>query len=326
MTEALTFTHMLLDRASGQRKSLDWLKEKIDSHLSCFIPSWQGDYLFIEQKMLALNVDELQLTIEQIAAHSYLLGIEKETDVSVFILDLFTLFKHQDDALQFVKKCLGQQDETIAVKGFRQVLPLLTNLDIANLGYGRALSLWHHSALHCGHCGGATDNHEAGHCRTCRNADCQKPNFPRTDPVVIMLVEHKIPGEPARCLLAGHHRSPDNLVSTLAGFVDPGESLEQAVIREVYEEAGIKVSNVKYVASQPWPFPNSLMIGFFAQAINDDINVDQQELRHARWFDAQQVENFSNWGDDDDNIQIPRKESIARHLIDLWLSQNRCDD
>ncbi len=162
---------------------------------------------------------------------------------------------------------------------------------------------------------------ERGHSRKCTNEVCSKETFPRTDPVVIMLVEYQPENGPAQCLLAQHHHSKYQVVSTLAGFVDPGETLEEAVIREVKEEAGVDVESVTYLASQPWPFPGSLMTGFFAKAINNTINIDDDELVDAQWYTAAQVRQFDNWGDDGDNIQIPRKESIARYLIERWLAE-----
>jgi NAD+ diphosphatase len=147
-------------------------------------------------------------------------------------------------------------------------------------------------------------------------------SFPRTDPVVIMLVT-SAPGEgrPERCLLGRHGRLPRGAYSLLAGFVEPGESLEEAVAREVAEETGVEVTDVRYQGSQPWPFPYSMMMGFRATARRDDIAVDTDELEDARWFTAAEVAGFGEWEDEAAEHRLPRRDSIARALLDAWLRE-----
>jgi NAD+ diphosphatase len=139
---------------------------------------------------------------------------------------------------------------------------------------------------------------------------CNAQHFPRTDPAVIMLV---VRGD--SCLLGHSHRFPNvAMYSTLAGFVEPGESFEEAVRREVQEEAGIEVGAVAYHSSQPWPFPSSIMIGFHAEGLSDAITIDPEELKDARWFTRDQVRNPAAHG-----FSLPRIDSIARRLIEDWL-------
>jgi len=144
--------------------------------------------------------------------------------------------------------------------------------------YGGARSLidWHQRHGFCARCGSATAMHRAGWGRRCPS--CSAEHFPRVDPVVIMLAEHD-----GRVLVGRQPRFPANRYSALAGFVEPGESLEEAVARELYEEAGIRVDDVRYIASQPWPFPSSLMIACVATARSDEIRLDENELEHAMW-------------------------------------------
>jgi NAD+ diphosphatase len=141
---------------------------------------------------------------------------------------------------------------------------------------------------------------------------CSAQHFPRTDPAVIMLVVRE-----GRCLLGHSTRFPNSVMySTLAGFVEPGETLEEAVRREVKEESGIEVGAVHYHSSQPWPFPASIMLGFHAEGLSDRITIDPEELRDARWFTVEEMRNPEAHG-----FALPRGDSIARRLIEDWLSE-----
>jgi len=141
-------------------------------------------------------------------------------------------------------------------------------------------------------------------------------------PAVIMLVTHQpTDGSAPRCLLGRSARWPSGVFSTLAGFVEPGESLEQAVQREVMEEVAIVTDNARYIASQPWPFPRSIMLGFEANALTTDIQCDPTEIADAKWFTAEELKTFGTWGDDAFELQMPRTDSIARFLINHWLDR-----
>lgn len=179
----------------------------------------------------------------------------------------------------------------------------------AVLAHARGLLFWQRRQRFCGVCGGRLETREAGHLRHC--PACRTDHFPRTDPAVIMLV---ICGE--RALLAHSPRFPvPDMYSTLAGFVEPGESLEEAVVREVREEAGVAVGAVHYHSSQPWPFPGSLMVGFYAEAESERITADPAELSDARWFTRGEIREPERHG-----FRLPRRDSIARRLIEDWLA------
>jgi NAD+ diphosphatase len=168
---------------------------------------------------------------------------------------------------------------------------------------------WRTKHRFCGVCGGVCEPRSAGNAMSC--TACNTQHFPRTDPAVIMLV---VRGD--SCLLGHSQRFPNTtMYSTLAGFVEPGESLEEAVRREVEEEAGIKVGQVRYHSSQPWPFPSSIMLGFHAEGLSEDITVDTDELRDARWFSRDDLRNHEQLG-----FSLPRVDSIARRLIEDWLA------
>jgi NAD+ diphosphatase len=182
--------------------------------------------------------------------------------------------------------------------------------------YARALAFWHSRHRYCGVCGGPTVSAHGGHIRRCQICDAQ--HFPRSDPAVIVLVTHRHPEHGERCLLGRSTRFPAGLYSTLAGFVEPGESLEETVRREVYEEAGVEIVDMQYRSSQPWPFPASLMLGFRAAAQSDQLRIDPEELVDAGWYTRAQL-----LDPDRRPIQLPNRDSIARHLIEDWLYEGQ---
>jgi NAD+ diphosphatase len=175
---------------------------------------------------------------------------------------------------------------------------------------------WHRRHAYCGLCGHPTESQDGGHLRHCTNDACAAPHFPRTDPAVIMLVR----GPDDRILMGRQAAWPAGMLSTLAGFVEPGETLEQAVAREVMEETGIRVGRVTYQASQPWPFPSSLMLGFFAEAESSEIQVDDDELEMARWVSREEIATFrDSIAVEGDGPALPSPISISRLLINRWL-------
>lgn len=180
---------------------------------------------------------------------------------------------------------------------------------------GMALSLlhWHNTNQYCGKCGAESRPHLGGMRRDC--SACKTEIFPRTDPVVIMLA---VRGN--KCLLGRGPNFPPNWFSCLAGFVEPGETIEQAVSRETMEESGIKIGRVKYIASQPWPFPHSLMIGAFCEALSDDISFDGNELEDCRWFEREEVLTMIEKRHAQE-LRAPPSKSIAAYLLRSWLDK-----
>jgi len=203
----------------------------------------------------------------------------------------------------------------------REIGPRAEDLEASLLASAIGLEQWHQRHTHCPRCGAPTVESQAGWTRTC-TVDSSE-HFPRTDPAVIMLVHDG--GD--RALLGRGHQWGEGRFSTLAGFVEPGESLEAAVAREVFEEVGIAVRNVRYLASQPWPFPASLMIGFIAELDGDpSVNLDPTEMAEAAWFTRDEISRARDWTDDEvaavegTRLQaIPPHLSISRYLIDTWL-------
>jgi len=184
----------------------------------------------------------------------------------------------------------------------------LDDLEGSLLVHAIGLSQWHRRHGRCAQCGDETGIDQGGHIRTC--GSCGAQHFPRTDPAVIMLItDHE-----DRALLGRQPSWPEKRFSTLAGFVEPGESLEDAVRREVLEEVGVQVGEVRYGASQPWPFPSSLMLGFFGTAATETIHIDQDEISDARWFTREEVSALT----ESETLYLPSHLSISRWLIDEW--------
>ncbi|MET8157494.1 NAD(+) diphosphatase [Sphaerisporangium sp. NPDC005289] len=196
----------------------------------------------------------------------------------------------------------------VATEGLRKAGAALGDRDAGLLVNAVALEAWHATHEHCPRCGGRTNIINGGHMRVCPNDGSQ--HFPRVDPAVIMLVHD---GDD-RCLLARGPQWPEGRFSVLAGFVEPGESLEQAVAREVFEEVGVTVAEPRYLGSQPWPFPRSLMLGFFARATTTEITRDPEEIAEALWLTRAELGAAVENGD----IRLPPGVSIARRLIETW--------
>jgi NAD+ diphosphatase len=190
----------------------------------------------------------------------------------------------------------------------RRLIDRLNETELSLAVHAASIGGWHQRHPMCAVCGSATDIADAGASRLCPT--CGTQHFPRTDPAVIMLV---IDADD-RCLLGHNSARADGWFSTLAGFVEPGESPEEAVAREVMEESGIQVADVTYAGSQPWPFPSSLMLGFFATAASTDIQVDGEEITEARWFTRDEITREVEAG----TIVVPTQISIAGALLAHW--------
>ncbi|UYM06102.1 NAD(+) diphosphatase [Solicola gregarius] len=190
----------------------------------------------------------------------------------------------------------------------REAALSLSETDAGLVVHAVGIANWHRTHGFCARCGTPSEPAQGGHVRRCPS--CGAQHFPRTDPAVIMLITD----DDDRALLGRHPAWPEGRYSTLAGFLEPGEALEDAVRREVGEEVGIRVGEVTYAASQPWPFPASLMVGFFGRASSHDVHVDGAEIEHARWFTRDEVTDLSKEG----GLGLPGTLSISRWLIETW--------
>mgnify|MGYP001556788369 FL=1 len=292
MEDPNVFAGAFVDRTGERRKDTDWLDEALANNSARFLPVWG-------EKCLVGGDPPAAILLERDAIADFL----SEDDV-VFL----GLFRNQpafavsiSDAAEAPFRHLGEFKD---LRYLGTVLPP----DEANLmAHARALVLWHGATLFCGKCGSAAHPEAAGNMRRCCNPDCGQQVFPRTDPAIIVLV-----ADGDRCVLGRQASWPEGRYSTIAGFVEPGESLEDAVRREVYEETNIRVGAVHYHSSQPWPFPSALMLGFVAEATSTDIHLNDGELEDARWFTRDELES----GD----VGLPFRISIARRLVDHFIN------
>lgn len=296
------FAADVLDRNAELREDPVWQSKALADEGSLFVPVYGEQNLFHQhEQMRAWLLNRRDVPTETLAAGNCVY-LGHRDGRSVFALGL-----NED--------CIGFKDFLSAGGQFADLWRIGTLLDeteAAILAYARGMCLWHQRHPFCSQCGAGTASIRAGHARQCRNTSCGALSFPRTDPAVIVLV-----GDQRRCLLGRQPRWPPGMYSTIAGFVEPGETLEQAVVREVFEETGITLSQVFYHSSQPWPFPSSIMLGFTASAAEQTINIGS-ELEDARWFDRASVQRaLAQQG----GLRIPPSHSIAHQLILHWSNQ-----
>lgn len=286
------FAGAFVDRIGERRKDPDWLAEAVRSDTSCFVPVWGDQCLVGGDPLQAVLLSRRQ--VDAVVNDDDLIFLGLFRDRPAFALPMSASTK-----MPFPE--LGEFHD---LRYLGTVLPA----DEANLvAHARALVLWHASQVFCGVCGSSARPEAAGNSRVCLNDDCRREIFPRVDPAIIVLVAD---GE--RCLLGRQASWPEGRYSSIAGFVEPGESLEDAVRREVFEETNIHIGDVRYHSSQPWPFPSSLMLGFFANAESRDIQLNDGELEDAQWFTRKELRSGFP--------KLPFRISIARRLVDDWLA------
>ncbi len=348
----LAYGNMPLDRCTNQRKNKRWLVAEFSREDTLFCIINDGKSLFDKGEVLSpiylnktqvptVNVDSClylgkgdlgkgDLAIRKLGKGSLDNNIidkervdvknsdsQKPAAISVFAIDFNKLRFSTQEALSE----MGQWQR------LRKVTANLSAIDASILALAKGLVHWHISHQFCGQCGHGNRSVEAGHARRC--SDCRNMTFPRTDPAVIMLIEKMFADGIPRCLLGRQASWAEGMYSTLAGFVDPGETLEQAVMREVVEETAVAVENPQYIASQPWPFPASIMLGFTAVATSEKIDISQDDLEDAQWFSREQLGHFGvnasvNDGDeaterpDSPQYKMSSGDSISSYLITAW--------
>ncbi|MFK7854203.1 MAG: NAD(+) diphosphatase [Granulosicoccus sp.] len=316
------YAYSTLDRADHLRKDERALVRLRSADTARLVPVWRG-------KSLVSALSDTHPTQAMLLAHDCAVPdkqtvfLGQEDGLSYFAVDVSELDEASLEQLAMRAKNRDEQSLPALFADLRSVGPVLPDKDGSLLAYARGLIYWNDCTRFCTRCGHSLMTSNGGHIRQCCNESCGHLVFPRTDPAVIMLVSYtpEDGGQPV-CLLGRSPNFPAGVYSTLAGFVEPGESLEQAVQREVKEEASIDTHEVRYVSSQPWPFPRSIMLGFEATALSTDIICDPTEIEDAKWFTREQLKTFGNWGDETPGYKLPRVDSISRLLIDRWLQQS----
>jgi NAD+ diphosphatase len=277
----IVFSGATLDRAAALRRRPDWLEEqRADPRARAVLMSERGVW-----------VDGGRLRLEAPGADAVFLGL-------------------MDGAPVFADDLGAREPERGRAAGLREAATELPAGEAALAAYGGSLLAWHRRHRFCANCGATTEARDGGHERLC--PACGAHHFPRTDPVVIVRVS-----DGADALLLGRQaRWPEGRFSLLAGYVEPGETLEEAVRREVLEESGVVLDSVSYLASQPWPFPSSLMLGFSAQAERGEPAPGDDELAEVGWFERAELERAARG---EGPLILAPPYSIARRLIDAWL-------
>ncbi len=301
------FGTSVLDRMSEVRKDKEWIQAQLDNPTALFVPVWRNKNLFSPQEIC-------QPVFLDWTAVSQLIT----TDSGAYIF-----LGKQANSPYFAVEVPADEENTPAkfselglFQDIRKVGAFIDTSKAELLIYARGLTYWHQSQKFCGVCGHPTESREGGHMRQCINDKCSQQLFPRTDPAIIVLVAY---GE--KCLLARPPGWKTHGYATIAGFVEPGESLESAVVREVYEETGVRVESVTYHSSQPWPFPCSIMLGFTAVASGPEIRIDGDEIEDARWFSHSEIYHGITEG----RLLLPPRISISYSLIAHWYDGNRHD-
>ncbi|MGD9506324.1 MAG: NAD(+) diphosphatase [Syntrophobacteraceae bacterium] len=295
------FSTCLLDRACTSRRDSRWLEEQLLSDSARLIPLWDSKNLFNGEDTLQpvfFLPSEIEDMLHEVTLTAFL-GVDG--DVSYVAFEVPS----------------REYAETLAEYGsfrdLKSVGALLDERESNLLAYARGIIHWHRRNRFCGDCGSETMIMDGGHMRVCTNSKCGMQHFPRTDPAVIVLVNR---GE--ECLLGRQPSWPKGMYSTIAGFVEPGETLEGAVVREVWEETGVEVESVHYHSSQPWPFPGSIMLGFHAHASSGEIRLGEDELEDARWFSREDIRR----GVAEGAVRLPSHITIAYRLIEDWFDSD----
>ncbi len=276
-----------IDRATGLRQDAARLSAAWGDPATRFLPVWEARCLIRDGTAGRLTAAELGPRLPP-PGQGIFLGLE-------------------DGACRFAVQVQAREvpAELGHFGGLRDLISLVPEREAALLAYARGMVNWHRQHRHCGACGAPNRLDEGGFVLTCSSPGCARRSFPRLDPAIIVLVHHD-----QRCLLGRQSSWPAQRFSTIAGFVEPGEALEDAVQREVTEEANIRLAHCRYMGSQPWPFPASLMIGFHAAAATADIALNDGELAEARWFSRDDLGNGT--------VVLPPRASIAWRLIEAW--------
>jgi NAD+ diphosphatase len=304
----ITYSGNPLDRRAALRVNADNLRMVLSEPRARVVPVWNQKHLFDSTPgVVATTYIDLAARFDVEAMTFVFLGYGE--DATPWFAIGFPSSETPPE--------LGLAGE---FRTLNEMVTLLPPADASILAYARAMVIWHDNHKFCGRCGSVTLVTDGGHARACTNAACSHRSFPRTDPAVITLIEDP---SGTRALLGRQARWLPGMYSVIAGFVEPGESLEETVARETFEETGVRVHDVRYLASQPWPFPSSIMLGFRARALSTEINRGDDELEDCRWFTRDELRSFGQPDSPFEALRLPNVFSIARFLLNTWLEEDQ---
>ncbi|KAM6944207.1 NAD-capped RNA hydrolase NUDT12 isoform 1-T2 [Lycodopsis pacificus] len=334
------FSRETLDRLSAKRTDKVWLEDRrsdpdtvylLFSNLSPMVSGPREDAgAGAEIKLCRFRYEAVKDLLQKPATVLIFLGVEKrkkpsssssQTADGVQEPPAWFAINTDEDAAELLKRC--REKNCCFPKTPNRDLLKLSEEEAGVVAQARSVLAWHSRYSFCPTCGSSTGLEDGGYKRSCRNSGCRSLKgvhntcYPRVDPVVIMLVIHP---DGNQCLLGRKKIFPVAMFSCLAGFIEPGETMEEAVRREVEEESGVKVGPVQYVSCQPWPMPSNLMIGCLAVAVSTAIKVDEDEIEEARWFSRQQV--IDSFGGTRPAFTVPPRQTIAHQLIRHWIGMN----
>jgi NAD+ diphosphatase len=305
------FTTDAVDRGHTKRRDEVWLAARLQDPTTYLVPVWGDKNLFTLDEVsrpLLLTPQEAQDLIALAESITLLGEIEGHTYFALELPDDLVVSPTTGGAA--AETVVARLTQTGRFENLRVVGLQLDQWEGALLAHAKAMTYWHRRHRFCGDCGSPTRSAWAGHLRVCTNPACGKQQFPRTDPAIIV----RTTLNETRCLLGRQPTWRPTQYSNVAGFVEPGESLEAAVVREVREETGVQLRTVRYHSSQPWPFPSSLMVGFTAEAASEAISLNDGELEDARWFTRDEI----RAGLLNHILRLPSPVSISYRLIEDW--------
>ncbi len=315
-SEAVTFAGGTLDRAAHLRDNKAEIARMKTMTSARAMPLWHGKPLIDLENSPSLAWLELDAPIlAESSEQPIFMGLQNGEPRFAFDVSGWQAPDQDDEEMaKFLDQSQNQHPDLPVSQKFieiRSVMADLSHDDAGDAATVKGIFEWHKTHKFCSYCGDPSNVSQAGWQRKCPS--CERQHFPRTDPVVIMLVAHG-----NNVLLGRSPHWPDGMYSLLAGFMEPGESIEEAVRREVFEECAVNVGEVTYLSSQPWPFPSSLMIGCFAKATSTKIIIDTNEIEDAVWVSREDVADAM--AGNNPTIIPTRKGSIARFLMDRWLA------
>ena len=306
------FSNNPVNRVSDLRSDPSWVDKTLNSEKTMISLFWRGKAFVTKHKSLTSGQSNPDQFSPAWFPHNFFKdqGDDSESLIFIGMIDDIAFFSKDVSKLSSPEEILNLKD----LGEFEDLMVLAPQAidqgELAMLGQAKAIFEWHKSHKYCSNCGAESNMVEAGYKRICHN--CNTEHFPRTDPVVIMLATFN-----DTAFLGRQKRFPPGMYSALAGFIEPGESIEEAVARELNEEAGIEIIEANYHSSQPWAFPYSLMIGYIAESKTENFKLDEVELDEGRWFSKEELKMALSG--ENKNFFVPPPMAIAHHLIKAFV-------